>query len=84
MIARASGAYASLPVPNLSAIGIKPKTVASDVIRIGRKTDPARIHHRINQRHAVVFDAMRELDDEDAVRDDHADHHHDAHQRLAR
>ena len=36
MIARASGAYASLPVPSFMAIGSKPITVANDVIRIGR------------------------------------------------
>src|SRR6478672_1435907 len=35
IIARASGAYASLPVPSLIAIGIRPMMVARDVIRIG-------------------------------------------------
>ena len=32
MIARASGAYASLPVPSFAAIGIRPIMVASDVM----------------------------------------------------
>ncbi len=36
MIARASGAYCSLPVPSFSAIGANPIMVASDVIKIGR------------------------------------------------
>ncbi len=37
MIARASGAYCSLPASIPSAIGIMPSSVASDVIRIGRR-----------------------------------------------
>ena len=36
MIARASGAYASLPVPSFSAIGNNPISVASEVISTGR------------------------------------------------
>ena len=51
MIARASGAYASLPVPSFSAIGISPMTVASDVIRIGRRRIRHDVHDRIEQRH---------------------------------
>ena len=37
MMARASGAYCSLPVPSFSAMGTMPMMVASDVIRIGRR-----------------------------------------------
>ena len=55
MIARASGAYASLPVPSFSAIGTRPMIVASDVIRIGR----SRMRHELTtasqQRHAVLL-----------------------------
>ena len=36
MTARASAAYASVPVPSWKAIGANPRMVASDVIRIGR------------------------------------------------
>ena len=36
-MARASGAYCSLPVPIFKAIGTIPMMVASEVIRIGRK-----------------------------------------------
>ncbi len=36
MMARASGAYCSLPVPSFSAMGTMPMMVASEVIRMGR------------------------------------------------
>ena len=44
MMGCAMGAYCSAPVPSLSAIGIMPMMVASDVIRIGRR----------RTRHAVI------------------------------
>src|SRR5208337_822313 len=37
MMVRANGAYCSLPVPSLRAIGNMPMMVASEVIRMGRK-----------------------------------------------
>src|ERR1700758_1847219 len=36
MMVRARGAYCSLPVPSLRAMGIIPMMVANDVIKIGR------------------------------------------------
>ena len=41
MMARASGAYCSLPVPSFSAIGTMPMMVASEVIRIGPQAHAA-------------------------------------------
>jgi hypothetical protein len=40
------------------------------------------VHDGVEQRHAVRFEAMGELDDENAVGHDHTDHHQNAHQRL--
>ena len=37
MMARANGAYCSLPASSAIAIGIRPRIVAREVMRIGRK-----------------------------------------------
>ena len=44
------------------------------------QSDAARVHHRVEQRHAIVLEPVGELDDQDAVGNDHPDHHHHAHQ----
>ena len=68
MIARASGAYASLPVPSFSAIGIRPMIVASDVISTGRSrtrqavatasrtASPSSISRCVNSTMRMLFD----------------------------
>ncbi len=79
-IARAKGAYDSLPSPSFNAIGISPKIVASEVISTGRKPNTAAVA-TASRKGILLREPMRELDDQNAVGNRDADHHHDAHQR---
>ena len=66
MIARASEAYASLPAPSASAIGISPISVASDVINTGRNrtrhaSDTASRNGRPSSRNRCVNSTIKML-----------------------
>ena len=81
MMARASGAYCSLPASSPSAMGIMPSSVASEVIRMGRRRTRHDSTRRFEQRHALLVQDAGELDDQNAVRHHDAGHHDHAHQR---
>ena len=80
MMARASGAYCSLPVPNASAIGTIPMMVASEVMRIGRRRTRQDVHDSILDGASLLFQPVREFDDQNAVGSRDADKHEHSHQ----
>src|SRR5208282_4702116 len=66
MMARANGAYASLPVPSFMAIGSNPTTVAKEVTRMGRNwlrhaRETASRNGRLSSRSRLVNSTMRML-----------------------
>ena len=79
--ASASGRFASAPRSSPIAVGMRPITVASEVIAIGtnRVRAASRIAARLS-RPSSSFDA-RVIDQQDAVRHRDADDHQHAHQR---
>ncbi len=81
MMARASGAYCSLPVPSFSAMGIMPMMVASEVIKMGRSRTRQEVITASSTDWPLLLQAMRELDDQDAVGGGDADQHQHAHER---
>ena len=62
-------------------MGIMPSSVASEVIRMGRRRTLQAWTVASQQRHSLLVKDVRELDDQNAVRDHDAGHHDDAHQR---
>ena len=80
IMAWAMGAYCSAPVPSLSAIGIMPMMVASDVIRMGRR----RTRHDVITASLTLKPSLTqpvsEIDDQNAVRRRDSDQHQHAHE----
>ena len=58
---------ASWPAPVANTSGSTPRMKASEVIRIGRRPDPARLDRRLDDRQAPVPQLLGELDDQDRV-----------------
>ena len=79
--ARASGAYDSLPAPSFSAIGSSPMMVASDVISTGRSRTRAAVTTAWRTVMPSSAQMPRELHDQNAVGNRHADQNHQTHQR---
>ena len=81
MMARASGAYASLPVPSFRAMRNQANDGGQGSHQDGAQADAAGSDHRLVHGHALLLQAVGELHDQNAV-GDHDSHHHDhAHQR---
>jgi hypothetical protein len=69
-------------VPSFSAIGQQAEDGGQRGHENGAKTDAARLGHGLAHGQAFILDQpVGELNDEDAVGDDDADHHDDAHER---
>ena len=81
MMARANGAYASEPVPNFKAMGIKPRIVANEVIRMGRKRTRQAVPTASRKALALGAQRAREFHDQNAVGNHDANHHDHAHER---
>ena len=81
MMARASGAYCSLPASSAERHGDH----AQQRRQRGHQDRPQphlqACTTRLQQRQALLVQDAGELNDQDAVRDDDAGHHDDAHQR---
>ncbi len=74
-MARASGAYCSLPVPSFSAIGTMPMMVASEVIRIGRRRTRQDVITASSTDLPLLLQPVREFHDQNAVGGRDADQH---------
>ncbi len=81
MMARAMGVYCSPPVPSFIAIGIIPMMVASEVIRMGRRRTRQAVITASPDRQPLLFQLVREIDDQNAVGIRDADQHQHSHQR---
>ncbi len=81
MIARAMGVYCSAPVPILSAIGIMPMMVASEVIRIGRNRTRQAVMTASAGDRPLPLQIVSEINNQNAVRVCDTDQHQHAHQR---
>ena len=81
MMARAMGVYCSPPSPSFIAIGIIPMMVASEVIRMGRRRTRQAVTMASVHRQSLLFELVREVDDQNAVGVRDADQHQHAHER---